>query len=196
MVSGMGKTLTKAVLVLYGMDEDGNSDGQGTSGRARPPGNINAVTKSKLNPSGMLKGKPQSGGSKKTEIEVHYNPPSIKYSGQSGGHNVLKQQDMESIYNVAASGTIKTSFTLMLHAASAKDISVQKKMELVMRFIQVSTKREVLFKWGEQLSMGGELIAFSGSFDMFSSSGLPLSGKMEITIQTSIPAKELKNIFG
>ncbi len=181
----MGETgLTKAVITLYGIDKEGEcSDAK----EAKPQisgKDINNITREILNPSqGKQIGK---GTEKKTEIEVQYNPASIKYSGSTTDKDFLKQHSRESIISAPPDGTIRTSFTLILEAVSNEDTSVQEKMELVMRFLQKSSKRKVMFKWGKLLSAEGELISFSGSFDRFNKKGLPLSGKMNITIQTDL----------
>ncbi len=180
----MSKTaLTKAVITLYGIDEDGKCDkAEGKKPQAKGK-EINTITKKVLNMSKEMQA--EKGSGEKAEIEVQYNPSSIKYSGSTADQDFLKQHSGENISSESSDGTIRTSFTLMLDAVSPEDTSVQKKMELIMRFLQKSAKREVMFKWGEKLSVKGELISFSGSFDSFNKSGLPISGKMNITIQTA-----------
>lgn len=181
----MGETaLTKAVITLYGIDKDGEC-GESAETKTQIQGkDINNITKNILNPS--REKQPEKNSGKKAEIEVQYNPSSIKYSGNATDKDFLKQHSRESIISAPPDGTIRTSFTLMLEAVSKEDTSVQKRMELIMRFLQKSSKREVMFKWGEQLLVKGELISFSGSFDRFNQRGLPLSGKMNITIQTTL----------
>ncbi len=176
--------LTKAVITLYGIDENGEL-GDSTETKPQVKGKeINEITRDMLHASGNKQ--TEKGSGKQAEIEVQYNPSSIKCSGDMADNNFLKQHSGESIISASPDGTIRTSFTLMLEAASGEDTSVQKKMELVMKFLQKSSKREVMFKWGALLSVKGELIAFSGSFDRFNPAGLPLSGKMNLTIQTSL----------
>jgi len=181
-------TLTKAVITLYGIDENGEC-GESAKTKTQVSGrDINSITQNILNTS---KGKQSEKNSeRKADIEVQYNPSSIQYSGTAAEKSFLKQQNKESIISVIPDGTIRTSFTLMLEAVSEEDTSVQRKMELIMRFLQKSSKRKVRFKWGELLSVEGELISFRGSFDRFNSKGLPLSGKMSITIQTAVPGRK------
>lgn len=177
-------TLTKAVITLYGIDSTGECDEPSEIKTQIRGKDINNVTKNFLNVSREKQTEKNSG--KKAEIEVQYNPSSIRCSGNVADRDFLKQHSRESIISSPPDGTIKSSFTLMLEAVAKEDTSVQTRMELMMRFLQKSSKREVMFKWGEYFSLKGELISFSGSFDRFDRKGLPLSGKMNITIQTTL----------
>lgn len=155
--------------------------------------------------SGRLNGSSKSGGSNKSRIEdgtiqVQYNPSSIKYRGNTSYDSTPPKAEIKAngksntVTTVTSSSGIDMSFTLVFHSEYDGDQSVREQMELIMNMISISRTKELRFSWAN-MQAEGRLVSFSGKYDMFDTSGNPISGRMDITIRLPISTKEVeKNV--
>lgn len=140
-------------------------------------------------------------GQDKREIVVQYNPASIKYRvGISENSSIKYEKQKKTVYKITTitgEGTADMSFTLVFHSRFEGDQSVQEQMELLLNMIRKSPTKQVEFLWSN-IYMEGRLVSFSGEYDMFDSTGRPISGHMDITIETSTKvertSKTLQNL--
>lgn len=137
----------------------------------------------------------------KREIVVQYNPASIKYSAGITQNRSIKYEKQNNkvckITAITGESAADMSFTLVFHSRFEGDQSVQEQMELLFSMIRKSPAKQVEFLWSN-IYMEGRLVSFSGAYDMFDSTGRPVSGHMDITIETSAKAgrtsKTLQNL--
>ncbi|MDE7323230.1 MAG: hypothetical protein K2N73_11030 [Lachnospiraceae bacterium] len=135
---------------------------------------------------------------KKGIIRVQYNPASIKYRVGTSENTDVKN-DMEvgenvQITTITSESTIDMSFSLVFHRRSPMDQSVRDQMELIMDMICNSPTKRVDFSWSD-IHMEGKLVSFSGEYDMFDSTGNPISGHMDLTIEASAKAEGTSKIL-
>lgn len=124
----------------------------------------------------------------KREITVQYNPTSIKYhAGMSESSKVKYEKNGKNnhkITPITGEGTVNMSFTLVFHSRFAGDSSVQDQIEMILDMIRNSPAKQVEFSWAN-IHIEGRLVSFSGEYDMFDRSGMPVSGHMDMTVETS-----------
>lgn len=133
-------------------------------------------------------------------ITVQYNPASIRYSASVTGNMDPKYE--ESIKNASGltkrlitmrtgAGEIDFSFTIVFHRRFAGDQSVKQQMELILNMLYSrKCTKEVTFSWSNMVATG-RLISFSGKYDMFETTGNPMSGSMDMTIRLATEPKEI-----
>lgn len=124
---------------------------------------------------------------------VQYNPRSIKMEGSTSDQNEVKCEDDRRITTVTHNSTVKVSFELVFHSKYPLDTSVKEQMELIMNMIYSTPEKKVKFSWAN-MQIRGQIISFSGKYDMFDATGNPTSGSMSITIQSSMSVKEVSRI--
>ncbi len=90
----------------------------------------------------------------------------------------------DQITSVTGESSVDMSFSLVFHSRFPGDLSVRQQMERILKMIRQSPTRQVGFRW-EGIQMVGRLVSFSGEYDMFDASGVPVSGHMDLTIETS-----------
>lgn len=121
-----------------------------------------------------------------TEITVQYNPATIKYHASVTESSNIKYENQGDanyqIVPVTGENSIEMSFTLVFHSCFSGDTSVQEQIERILDMIRQSPTRQVEFRWGK-IHMEGRLVSFSGEYDMFDTSGIPVSGHMDMTIE-------------
>ena len=140
-------------------------------------------------------------GQEKCEIVVQYNPASIKYrAGISQNRSIKYERQNKEVYKITAitgESTADISFTLVFHSRFEGDPSVQEQMDLLFNMIRRSPEKQIEFLWSN-IYVQGRLVSFSGVYDMFDSTGGPISGHMDITIETSTKvertSKTLQNL--
>lgn len=128
------------------------------------------------------------GTGKITEITVQYNPSSIKYRASVSENSSIKYEDQGNthyqITTVTGENSVDMSFSLVFHSRYPGDPSVRQQMEQILDMIRRSPTKQVGFRWSK-IQMEGRLVSFSGEYDMFDASGLPVSGHMDMTIETT-----------
>lgn len=137
----------------------------------------------------------------KCEIVVQYNPASIKYrAGISQNRSIKYEKQNNKVCKITAitgESAADISFTLVFHRRFEGDRSVQEQMELLFNMIRRSPEKQIEFLWSN-IYMQGRLVSFSGAYDMFDRTGSPISGHMDITIETSTKvertSKTLQNL--
>jgi hypothetical protein len=125
-------------------------------------------------------------------IQVQYNPSSIRYSARSSGdippkyektYKSANSSQQRLLKSLVGSGEIDFSFTLVFHRKYVGDQSVRQQMELILNMLYSRTStKEVTFVWANMVATG-RLISFSGKYDMFETTGNPMSGSMDMTIR-------------
>lgn len=129
-----------------------------------------------------------TGSSDLNGITVQYNPASIKYraGAEEGGNVKYENQGNNScqITTVSGESTVNMSFTLVFHSRYSGDLLVREQMERILDMIRKSATKQVEFSWAN-IQIEGRLVSFSGEYDMFDVSGMPISGHMDMTIETS-----------
>jgi hypothetical protein len=133
-------------------------------------------------------------------ITVQYNPASIRYSASVTSD--IDPKIEESIKDASKSmkrmvtmctgaGEIDFSFTLVFHRRFEGDQSVKQQMELILNMLYSRRcTKEVTFSWANMVATG-RLISFSGKYDMFETTGNPMSGSMDITIRLATEPKAI-----
>lgn len=120
------------------------------------------------------------------EITVQYNPATIKYHASVTESSNIKYENQGDanyqIVPVTGENSIDMSFTLVFHSRFSGDTSVREQIERILDMIRQSPTRQVEFRWGK-IHMEGRLVSFSGEYDMFDTSGIPVSGHMDMTIE-------------
>lgn len=118
-------------------------------------------------------------------ITVQYNPKSLKFSGSSSqSTDSSVEEGGRRVMTITSKGTLRMSVELVFHSKAPGDTSVADQMNLIMMQLQYGATREVKFSWAN-IVMQGEIVSFSGKYDMFDSAGNPLSGSMNLTIQAT-----------
>jgi hypothetical protein len=137
-------------------------------------------------------------------ITVQYNPASIKYSASVTSD--IDPKIEESLQNASKSmkrmvtmctgaGEIDFSFTLVFHRRFAGDQSVKQQMELILNMLYSrKCTKEVTFSWANMVATG-RLISFSGKYDMFETTGNPMSGSMDMTIRLATEPKAINKVI-
>lgn len=125
-------------------------------------------------------------------ITVQYNPASIKYHASGSTQQDVQTYDVgektETVNTITRNSSLDVSFELVFHKKDDADDSVREQMELVMKMINQSPTKNVKFAWRE-IAVDGKLVSFLGEYDMFDESGNPVSGHMNMTIQTVMSDK-------
>lgn len=123
------------------------------------------------------------------EIAVQYNPASIKYRASVTESGRVKYENQGTrncqITSVSGESTVNISFSLLFHSRYSGDQSVREQMERIMDMIRRSSTKQVEFAWSN-IQIAGRLVSFSGEYDMFDSLGVPISGHMDMSIETSV----------
>lgn len=125
---------------------------------------------------------------------VQYNPRSIKIEGSTSEQNETKDENGNKIVTVPASSTVRMSFELVFHSKYPLDTSVKEQMELLLNMLYSTPEKMVKFSWAN-MQIRGQIVAFSGKYDMFDATGNPTSGSMNITIQTKMTVGEVSKNF-
>ena len=86
------------------------------------------------------------------------------------------------------------SFELVFHSKYPLDTSVKEQMELLLNMLYSTPEKMVKFSWAN-MQIRGQIVAFSGKYDMFDVTGNPTSGSMNITIQTKMTVGEVSKNF-
>lgn len=122
------------------------------------------------------------------ELTVQYNPASIRYHASVSENSSIKYKNQGNVHDqitsVTGESSVDMSFSLVFHSRFPGDLSVRQQMERILKMIRQSPTRQVGFRW-EGIQMVGRLVSFSGEYDMFDASGVPVSGHMDLTIETS-----------
>ncbi|MEZ3460732.1 MAG: hypothetical protein K1W23_00915 [Lachnospiraceae bacterium] len=122
------------------------------------------------------------------ELTVQYNPASIRYHASVSENSSIKYENQGNVHDqitsVTGESSVDMSFSLVFHSRFPGDLSVRQQMERILKMIRQSPTRQVGFRW-EGIQMVGRLVSFSGEYDMFDASGVPVSGHMDLTIETS-----------
>ena len=122
------------------------------------------------------------------ELTVQYNPASIRYHASVSENSSIKYENQGNVHDLLTSvtgeGSVDMSFSLVFHSCFPGDLSVRQQMEHLLKIIRQSPTRQVGFQWSG-IQMAGRLVSFSGEYDMFDASGVPVSGHMDLTIETS-----------
>lgn len=129
-----------------------------------------------------------AGSRDRDEIAVQYNPASIKYHASVTESDKVKYENQGNqdcqITTVSGESTVGISFSLLFHSRYSGDQSVREQMERILDMIRRSSTKQVEFAWSN-IQIEGRLVSFSGEYDMFDPSGVPISGHMDMTIETS-----------
>lgn len=122
------------------------------------------------------------------EITVQYNPASIRYRASVTENSKVKCENKGNtsyqITTVTGENTVDMSFTLVFHSREPGDPLVREQMERILDMIRKSATKQVAFSWSN-IQIEGRLVSFSGEYDMFDTSGMPISGHMDMTIETT-----------
>lgn len=129
------------------------------------------------------------------EITVQYNPASIQYRASVTESSQVKYESQgDTNYQIApvtGENSVEMSFTLVFHSRFSGDTSVREQIERILDMIRQSPTRQVEFRWGK-IQMEGRLVSFSGEYDMFDTSGIPVSGHMDMTIERAAKLEKSK----
>lgn len=119
------------------------------------------------------------GGTGEKTFVVQYNPTSLKFQGNAPQTDEI-QGDQGT--QIPGTGAVSMSVDLVFHAIAPGDSSAFHTVETMMHTIQTSTTKRVKFCWGKMI-VEGELTGFTGNYDMFDSTGTPISGFVSLNIR-------------
>lgn len=115
-------------------------------------------------------------------IEVQYNPSTLNLSVSAGA--VSYENPQTYVMNNQAdqntdSGELILSFDLVIDDAGGRD--VRKTIQGFLGMLFQESARKIIFSWGD-VHFAGEAERMNASFDMFSSEGRPIRGKVHMEI--------------
>lgn len=196
--SGADSVLVRAILEIDRAGQDagamrasgkaGASSGSASSLNALTRAMLDQRTASPARPQGRA---PQAVPPADTALTVQYNPQSIRYRARISEGGPQKKDD---ITTVTRESTVEMSFTLVFYDQSPEDQAVKERMEQIMDMIHDSPTKRIRFSWAD-IRIEGALTSFSGAYDMFDPSGKPVSGHMDLTIETKMSAQQTQEIL-
>jgi hypothetical protein len=132
-------------------------------------------------------------GSSSRVIQVQYNPTSLKFSGRTQKKEDSKQVEAQrqNIPTIPAWGVLSMAVDLVFTAASVTDTSVADRMNDLLRMMQKSKKKEIVFSWAD-LVVEGKVTYLSGEYQSFYPSGLPKAGKVSLRIEAEAEPKKIE----
>ncbi|MCM1257764.1 MAG: hypothetical protein NC307_07905 [Roseburia sp.] len=127
----------------------------------------------------LKEGASGGGGTGEKTFVVQYNPTSLKFQG-----NAPQTDETQGAQGtqIPGTGSVSMSVDLVFHAIAPGDSSAFHKVETMLHTIQASAAKRVKFCWGKMI-VEGELTGFSGNYDMFDSTGMPISGSVSLSIR-------------
>jgi hypothetical protein len=126
-------------------------------------------------------------------IRVQYNPTSLKFHGSTHREpdKTQVQAQQQGITTIPSWGVLKLSVDLEFAASSVMDTSVADQMNAVLKMMQKSVQKEVVFSWAN-MSVEGKVTYMSGEYLSFYPSGLPKAGKISLQIETQGEPKKIQ----
>lgn len=115
-------------------------------------------------------------------LEVQYNPSTLNLSVSAGAVSYGNPQThmMNSqVEQNTDSGELILSFDLIIDDEGGRD--VRKTVQGFLGMLFRESARKIIFSWGD-VDFEGEVDRMNASFDMFSSEGRPVRGKVHMEI--------------